>query len=53
MLFSTSNSFATENARFTEFARTRHYDNVDWHDLSPAITELGVTARTVLRTRGS
>jgi predicted ATP-grasp superfamily ATP-dependent carboligase len=37
----------------TEFARTRHYDNVDWHDLSPAITELGVTAKTVLRTRGS
>lgn len=37
----------------TEFARTRHYNNVDWHDLSPAITELGVTARTVLRTRGS
>jgi hypothetical protein len=37
----------------TEFARTRHYDNVDWRDLSPAITELGVTAKTVLRTRGS
>ena len=37
----------------TEFARTRHYDNVDFRDLSPAITELGVTARTVLRTRGS
>jgi hypothetical protein len=37
----------------TEFARTRHYDNVDWRDLSPAIIELGVTAKTVLRTRGS
>jgi hypothetical protein len=37
----------------SEFARTRHYDNVDWRDLSPAITELRVTAKTVLRTRGS
>jgi predicted ATP-grasp superfamily ATP-dependent carboligase len=37
----------------TEFARTRHYDNVDFRDLSPAIAELGVTARTVLRTRGA
>lgn len=33
----------------SEFARTRHYDVVDWHDMRPMLVELGSTARIIVR----
>lgn len=33
----------------SEFARTRHYDVVDWHDVRPILVELGSTARIIVR----
>ena len=35
----------------SEFARTRHYDFFDRHDLGPFIAELRNTTATVLRSR--
>jgi predicted ATP-grasp superfamily ATP-dependent carboligase len=32
-----------------EFARTRHYDAVDWHDMRPILVELSSTVRIIVR----
>lgn len=37
----------------SEFARTRHYDCFDRHDLGPVMTEFRITAATVRRTLSS
>lgn len=31
-----------------EFARTRHYDVLDWHDIRPSLVELASTARIIV-----
>jgi len=31
----------------TEFARTRHYDNLDWRDLAPVMVELRIIAAAI------